>query len=55
MRSESMSKARNRLVSVWGESYGQTKWAYYLQKYGVTAEDEVPERMMSEIMGRAER
>lgn len=49
MRSESMSNARNRLVSFWGESYGQTKWAGLLQRYGVTAEDEVPERMAKEI------
>lgn len=55
MRSESMSKALNRLVSIWGESYGRTKWVDLLQRYGVMPWEQVPERMASEIMGRTER
>lgn len=54
MRSKSMSNALHRLVLVWGESYGRTKWVDLLQKYGVMPWDEVPERMLNEL-GRVGR
>ena len=54
MRSESMSKALNRLVLMWGESYGRTKWVDLLQRFNVSPWEEVPERMMNEI-GRIAR
>lgn len=49
MRSDSMDTARNFLVGKWGESYGQTKWAWLLQKYGLMPWDEVPEAMGKEL------
>lgn len=49
MRSESMSRARAYLVRKYGESYGQTMWAWQLQRWGLTAEDEVCEGMRKEV------
>jgi len=49
MRTVSMSKARACLVRKYGESYGQTVWAGLLQRWNLTAEDEVPDGMWGEV------
>ena len=49
MRSESMIRARAYLVRKYGESFGQTMWAWQLQRWGLTAEDEVCEGMKKEV------
>lgn len=50
-RSESMSNALNRLVLVWGESYGQTKWAWMLQRYDLMPWEEVSNEMRRAVYG----
>jgi len=49
MRTESMSRARAYLVGKYGESYGQSVWAWQLQRWNLTAEDEVCEGMKREV------
>ena len=50
-RTESMSRARMFLVRKYGESYGQTQWAWMLQRYGLMPWDEVSNEMRRAVYG----
>lgn len=43
-----MAQLRSFLVRKWGESFGQTKWVWLMQKYNVMPWEEAPMAMVNE-------